>query len=58
MPISATSKDTGVSVRKVKPIADLIRGKSVGDALEVLDFFPISCGCSCGQSGSFGYRKC
>ena len=40
MPISATSKDTGVSVQKVKPIADLIRGKSVGDALEVLDFFP------------------
>jgi large subunit ribosomal protein L22 len=40
VPISATAKDTGVSVKKVKPIADLIRGKMVGDALEVLDFFP------------------
>ena len=38
MAISATAKDTGVSVKKVKRVADLIRGKSVEEALQTLDF--------------------
>ena len=40
MPISATAKNTGISARKVKPIADLVRGRKVEDALQVLKFLP------------------
>ena len=40
MAVTATAKDTGVSVRKVKPIIDLVRGKKVDDALEILQFQP------------------
>jgi len=35
---SATAKNTGISVQKVKPIADLVRGKNVEDALKLLHF--------------------
>ena len=38
MPIRAVSTNTGISVKKVKPIIDLIRGKNVDDALQVLRF--------------------
>jgi len=37
---SATGKDTGVSVKKVKRIIDLVRGKKVNEALEILQFQP------------------
>ena len=38
MPIRAVSTNTGISVKKVKPIIDLVRGKKVDDALLVLRF--------------------
>ena len=38
MPASAIAKETGVSVKKVKPIIDLVRGKMVDEALEILGF--------------------
>jgi large subunit ribosomal protein L22 len=38
MPVRAVSTNTGISVKKVKPIIDLVRGKSVDDALQVLRF--------------------
>ena len=38
MPVRAISTNTGISVKKVKPIIDLIRGKNVDDALQVLRF--------------------
>jgi len=37
---SATAKNTGISVRKIIPVADLIRGKTVEEALQVLRFMP------------------
>ena len=40
MAVSATAKNTGVSVKKVKPIIDLVRGKKVEEALDVLRFIP------------------
>ena len=38
MPIRAVSTNTGISVKKVKPIIDLVSGKNVDDALQVLRF--------------------
>ena len=40
MAVKATASDTGVSVKKVKPIIDLIRGKQVNEALNILSFLP------------------
>ena len=40
MPISATAKDTGVSVTKMKLILDLVRGLNVEEALHILQFLP------------------
>ena len=40
MAVSATAKDTGISVKKVKLIIDLVRGKKVDEALEILQFQP------------------
>ncbi len=40
MPISATAKNTGVSVKKMLPIVNLVRGKNVEDALDMLAFLP------------------
>ena len=40
MAVSATAKNTGISVRKVKRIIDLVRGKKVEEALDVLRFIP------------------
>ncbi len=40
MPISATAKNTGVSVKKMLPIVNLVRGKNVEEALDTLDFLP------------------
>jgi large subunit ribosomal protein L22 len=40
MAISATAKNTGVSVKKLLPIVDLVRGKNVEEALDTLAFLP------------------
>jgi large subunit ribosomal protein L22 len=38
VPVSATSSNTGISVRKLKPIVDLVRGRPVAEALQTLQF--------------------
>ena len=40
MAVIAIAKDTGVSVKKLLPILDLVRGRSIEDALSVLEFMP------------------
>ena len=40
MAVSATAKDTGISVKRLKPIVDLVRGKPVEEALDMLAFLP------------------
>lgn len=44
MAVRAIAKNTGVSVKKIKPIIGLIRGKDVTDALQILHILatPIS----------------
>jgi large subunit ribosomal protein L22 len=38
--IKAKTTNTGISVKKLKPIVDLVRGKQVNEALDVLRFLP------------------
>jgi len=38
--VTAVSRNTGVSAKKVKPVIDLVRGKRVEEALQVLEFLP------------------
>jgi len=38
--VRATSNNTGISVRKLKRIVDLVRGRKVEEALETLQFLP------------------
>ncbi len=40
MAVSATAKNTGVSVKKLLPIVDLVRGMNVEEALAMLRFMP------------------
>ena len=40
MPISATAKNTGISVKKLLPVVDMVRGKNVEEALDMLEFQP------------------
>ncbi len=40
MAVKALSKNTGLSVKKLKPIIDLVRGMPVNDALNALQFIP------------------
>lgn len=40
MAVSATATNTGYSVKKVRRILDLVRGRTVGDALDILQFMP------------------
>ena len=40
MPISATAKNTGISVKKLLPVLDMVRGKNVEEALDMLEFQP------------------
>jgi len=40
MEIRAVIKNTGISARKIRPIIDLIRGKKVEEALNILKFMP------------------
>jgi len=38
MEVKTVAKDTGISATKVRPLADLIRGKKVDEALSILQF--------------------
>ena len=40
MPASASETNTGISVKKLKPIVDLVRGRRVDEAMEILRFLP------------------
>ena len=40
MPVTAKTKNTGISVKKLKPIVDLVRGRPVEEALQTLQFLP------------------
>ena len=40
MTVKATSTNTGISVKKLKPVVDLVRNKNVDEALEILQFLP------------------
>ncbi len=40
MSVRATTKNTGISAKKLKPIVDLIRGRMVDEALTTLRFLP------------------
>ena len=40
MPVKATTTNTGVSVKKVKPVLDLVRGMYVEEALDMLRHMP------------------
>ena len=40
MAIRATATNTGISVKKIKLIADLVRGRNVEEALQALQFLP------------------
>ena len=40
MRVSAIAKDVGIPPRKVKLVVDIVRGKQVDDALNILKFMP------------------
>ena len=40
MEVRAVARDTGISPRKVRPLADMVRGKKVDEALTLLKFAP------------------
>jgi len=40
MEVKAVAKDTHVSPRKVRPLVDMVRGKSVDEAMTLLQFTP------------------
>ena len=40
MEIKAIAKDTGISAQKIRPMVDMVRGKKVDDALNMLKFTP------------------
>jgi large subunit ribosomal protein L22 len=40
MEVKAIAKDTGISARKVRPLVDMVRGKTVDEALTLLRFAP------------------
>jgi large subunit ribosomal protein L22 len=40
MRVRAFAKDTGVSARKVRPLVNMVRGKTVDEALTLLRFAP------------------
>ena len=40
MEVRAIAKDTGIPVRKVRPLVDMVRGKKVDEALALLQFTP------------------
>ena len=40
MEVRTVAKDTGISPRKVRPLVDIVRGKKVDEALNILRFAP------------------
>ena len=40
MEVKAVAKDTGISVQKIRPLVDMVRGKRIEDALNMLNFAP------------------
>jgi len=40
MEVKAIAKDTGISPRKVRLLVDMVRGKRVDEALDILKFAP------------------
>jgi large subunit ribosomal protein L22 len=40
MEVRAVAKDTGISPRKARLVADMVRGRSVDEALALLQFVP------------------
>ena len=40
MEVKTVSKNTGIPVRKMRPMVDVVRGKSVDEALNLLKFMP------------------
>ena len=40
MEVRAIAKDTGISPQKIRPIVDMVRGKKVDDALNILKYAP------------------
>jgi len=40
MEVKAVTKDTGISAQKIRPMVDIVRGKKVDDALNILKFTP------------------
>ncbi len=40
MEVRAIAKDTGISAKKMRPLADMVRGKKVDEALTMLKFTP------------------
>lgn len=40
MEVNAVSKDTGITARKVRLLVDMVRGRSVDEALALLQFTP------------------
>ena len=40
MAVTASVKNTGISVKKLKPIVDLVRGKRLDEDMEILRFLP------------------
>jgi len=38
--VSSVAKDTGISARKIRLLADMVRGKGVDEALTLLKFTP------------------
>lgn len=40
MEVKSVAKDTGISPLKVRPLVDMVRGKGVDEALNILKFTP------------------
>ena len=40
MEVKAIAKDTGVSAQKIRPLVDMVRGRKVDEALNLLKFAP------------------
>lgn len=40
MQVRAVAKNTGISARKMRPLVNMVRGKSVDEALAILKFTP------------------
>ncbi len=40
MEVKAIAKDTGLSPKRMRPLADMVRGKKIDEALSLLQFTP------------------